>query len=74
MKKETAMVAIIFVGLAAFFGGYVISGSAPEATDDSRPNAVGSAGNYDSSILPVGESPVVGQNQAPATVIMFADM
>jgi len=76
MKKETAVAAIIVLGVAAFMVGYFLGGSSPEEAHGGGGHgsaaAIGS-GSFDSSVLPIGESPVHGSADAAATVVLFTD-
>ena len=73
MKKETAVAAIIVFAMVGFFGGWFVGGLNPEAENGEGVEHASAPGHYDSSILPIGESPTLGSADAPATVVFFVD-
>jgi len=73
MKKETAVAAIIVFAMLGFFGGWFVGGLNPELEEGEGVEHASAPGHYDSSILPVGESPSLGLADAKATVVFFVD-
>jgi protein-disulfide isomerase len=77
MKKETAVAAMIVLGIAAFVIGYVLGGQGGEGAGhdagDHGTSHAAAGGTYDSSIVPLGSSPVSGPADAEATVVLFMD-
>ena len=73
MKKETAVAAIIVFAMLGFFGGWFVGGLNPELEEGEHVEHASAPGHYDSSILPVGESPSLGSADAKATVVFFVD-
>lgn len=76
MKKETAVAAIIVVAVLTFVGGYMLGNHQGQVTPEGGGDTTAAAGGgrYDSTIVPVGDSPVDGEAGAPITVVLFADM
>ena len=72
MKKETGIAAIVVCAVAAFLGGYFLGGYNP-AVEEGAGHAAGAVGDFDSNILPVGESPIIGAADAKVTVTLFTD-
>ncbi len=73
MKKETGIAAIVVCAVAAFLGGYFLGGYNP-AVEEGAGHAAGAVGDFDSNILPVGESPIIGAADAKVTVTLFTDL
>lgn len=72
MKKETAVASIIVLGVVAFMVGYFLGGSLPE--DSHGHGSAAGEGAADSSLVPIGESPVwMGSEHAAATIVFFTD-
>lgn len=76
--KGTSILMIIAVGIAAFVGGYFVNGGTKSATDNKAGsakteivNVKGSAG--DSDKIPLGNSFVMGNPDAPITIVEFSD-
>jgi protein-disulfide isomerase len=71
MKKETAIAAIIVFAVLAFVGGYFLGGYAPQP--GGHGGAEGEIGNFDSNVIPIGDSPTEGSPSAAATIVLFLD-
>jgi protein-disulfide isomerase len=74
MKKETAVAAIIVVAVLTFVGGYMFGNHSGDVTPGSQSAGAGAGGRFDSTIVPIGDSPVQGDASAPITVVLFADL
>lgn len=72
MKKETAIAAIIVVAVLAGVGGFLLGDYGQTSSGATDGHHATSA--PDSSIVPIGQSPVYGATEGEATIVFFADL